>query len=484
MALPEWIQKHKAPCREVKNINGRYYLYEVTSKYNPAKGRSQKITGHYLGRITPQGINKPKLETLKENLKQITVKEYAATHFTLTQCNDIIQLLQAHYPEEWEQITAFAVTRLFHQSPLKNVQAHYATSHLSDAIKDAQVSPESLSKLLHNIGTRRQPMTEFMENFVHGDQGIIDLTHIFSLSEGVISATLGHNGQGEYLPQINIVLLLSLEKKTPSFFRLVPGSIRDVSTVVASVKEVHLKEALLIGDKGFYSDPNMAALEDKNVNLKYIFPLKRNSTLISYMPTRNGDRKKFDGCFRFDERVIWFREQKPRSRVERERGRRVILFLDERLKAEEEKDFMSHVKAGKLDMEGYFEQQFFMGTIAVVSNCLFSAQRVFELLKERIEVEQVFDTFKNTLNADRSYMRDDWSLQGWMFVNFVALLFYYRIYDLLLRCDVLDKYFPGDVIMHLSRVFKLKIGDQWMLSEIPKLSRILADKLKIQISIT
>ncbi len=327
-------------------------------------------------------------------------------------------------------------------------------------------------------------MTEFMENFVHGDQGIIDLTHIFSLSEGVISATLGHNGQGEYLPQINIVLLLSLEKKTPSFFRLVPGSIRDVSTVVASVKEAHLKEALLIGDKGFYSDPNMAALEDKNVNLKYIFPLKRNSTLISYMPTRNGDRKKFDGCFRFDERVIWFREQKPRSRVERERGRRVILFLDERLKAEEEKDFMSHVKAGKLDMEGYFEQQFFMGTIAVVSNCLFSAQRVFELLKERIEVEQVFDTFKNTLNADRSYMRDDWSLQGWMFVNFVALLFYYRIYDLLLRCDVLDKYFPGDVIMHLSRVFKLKIGDQWMLSEIPKLSRILADKLKIQISIT
>ena len=87
-------------------------------------------------------------------------------------------------------------------------------------------------------------------------------------------------------------------------------------------------------------------------------------------------------------------------------------------------DLLKRVKAGKLDMEGYFEQQFFMGTIAVVSNCLFSAQRVFELLKERIEVEHVYDTFKNTLNADRSYMRDDGSLQGWMLVNFVALLFY------------------------------------------------------------
>ena len=39
-----------------------------------------------------------------------------------------------------------------------------------------------------------------------------------------------------------------------------------------------------------------------------------------------------------------------------------------------------------------------------------------------------FDTFKNTLNADRSYMRDDYQLEGWMVVNFVALMFYYSVY--------------------------------------------------------
>ena len=327
-------------------------------------------------------------------------------------------------------------------------------------------------------------MVEFMKNFIQGDQLVIDLTHVFSLSEGVISATLGHNGEGEYLPQVNIALLLSLEKKTPSFFRLVPGSIRDVSTVVALVKEAHLAGALLIGDKGFYSVPNVESLEDKETNMKYIFPLKRNSTSISYAPIRSGDRKKFDGYFQFDKRVIWYREQQPKSKVEKEKGRRLILFLDEGLKAEEERDFMSHVTAGKASVEHYFEGQFCMGTIAVTTNCLFGAQRVFELLKERLEVEQVFDTFKNTLHADRSFMRDDWSLQGWMFVNFVALLFYYRIYDLLLRCEVLDKYSPKDVIMHLSRVFKLKIGDEWRLSEVPKQTRILAEKLKIDISIT
>jgi transposase len=482
MELPDWAQKHKTAGKEVRKLNGRYYLYEITSKYNPAKGRSQKVTGPYLGRITPQGLIKPKRETLKENIQQITVKEYGATHSTLQTCQDIIDLLKTSHPQEWEQITAFALARLFHQSPLKNVQTHYTQSHLSDAFKDAEVSPESLSKLLHNIGTRRECMVEFMKNFLHGEQAVIDLTHVFSLSEGVISATLGHNGNGEYLPQVNMVLLLSLEKKTPSFFRLVPGSIRDVSAVVASVHEAHLQNALLIGDKGIYSESNVVSLEEDR--LEYILPLKRNHSLISYAPTRSGDRKMFGGYFQFDERVIWYQEQKPKSKAERASGRRLILFLDEKLKAEEEKDFMSHVKAGKITLQDYFAQQFCMGTIVVMTNCSFTAQRVFELLKERVEVEQVFDTFKNTLNADRSYMRDDWGLQGWMFVNFVALLFYYRIYDLLLRCEVLDRYSPRDVIMHLSRVFKLRIGNEWVLSEVPKSTRALMDKLKIEISIT
>jgi transposase len=484
MSLPEWVKKHKTPGTEVRTNSGRYYLYKVTSKYDPTIKRSRKITERFLGKITPQGIIKPKLQTLKENLQQITVKEYAATQFTLTQCNDIIEQLQTHYIEEWQQITTFALTRLFHQSPLKNVQTHYAQSHLSDALSDAQVSPESLSKLVRDIGTRRECMVKFMKNFIQGDQVVIDLTHVFSLSESVISATFGHNGQGEYLPQVNIALLLSLEKKMPSFFRLVPGSIRGVSAVVDSVKEAHLTGALLIGDKGIYSMSNVEFLEDNQTNMKYIFPLKRNSTSISYAPIRSGDKKKFDGYFQFEQRVIWYREQQPKSKFEKEKGRRLILFLDEGLKAEEERDFMSHVKAGKASVEHYFAGQFCMGTIAVTTNCSFGAQRVFELLKERVEVEQVFDTFKNTLNADRSYMRDDWSLQGWMFVNFVALLFYFRIYDLLLRCDVLDKYSPKDVIMHLSRVFKLKIGDEWRLAEIPKQTRILAEKLKIDISIT
>jgi hypothetical protein len=78
-------------------------------------------------------------------------------------------------------------------------------------------------------------------------------------------------------------------------------------------------------------------------------------------------------------------------------------------------------------------------------------------------------------------MRDDHQLQGWMFINFIALMLHYRIYGLLRSKGLLGKYSPQDVIEHLARVFMLKIGDEWKISEIPRKSKILIDSLEIPI---
>ncbi len=49
---PEWALKHKKPATELRLIKSRYYLYEVSSKWNKEKKRAQKISGKILGRIT------------------------------------------------------------------------------------------------------------------------------------------------------------------------------------------------------------------------------------------------------------------------------------------------------------------------------------------------------------------------------------------------------------------------------------------------
>ena len=72
-------------------------------------------------------------------------------------------------------------------------------------------------------------------------------------------------------------------------------------------------------------------------------------------------------------------------------------------------------------------------------------------------------------------------INGCMLVNFVSMLLYYRIYNLLLSKDMLGKYSPRDVLVHLARVHKLKIGDEWVTSEIPKKARTIIEKLQLPI---
>ncbi|VVB52585.1 Uncharacterised protein [uncultured archaeon] len=188
-------------------------------------------------------------------------------------------------------------------------------------------------------------------------------------------------------------------------------------------------------------------------------------------------KKQFDGHFLFENRVIWHYERVMN-------GKRIVTFLDDRLKVEEERDFLIMVNEGMLKIEEFHDNECKFGTISIITGTDLSPQRIFELLKSRVEIEVVFDTFKNVLNADRSYMRDDSAMEGWMFVNFVALLLYYKVYGLLVSRDILSRCSPKDVILHLSRVFNVKIGDNWVISEIPKKTRLLIEKLGIDLSIT
>lgn len=466
MSHPEWVLKHKKKGTEVRKIGDNYYLYKVRSEWDREKKRPKKITEKYLGKITPEGLIKPKHERREELAGNITVKEFGATSLILSISNDIIELLKQNFVE-WREIAVFSITRLLHQSPIKNVRDYYESSYISNVFK-AKVSPKSVSRMLTDVGKNRHKAVKFMKNFVEGEHTVIDLTHIFS-SKNIVSSALGYNSE-EYLPQINLAVIFSLDKKQPVFYRMLPGCVRDITIIPNTVREAGLSSAVLIGDKGFYSRDNVEFLE-KN-GLMYILPLRRNSTFIDYSPLRDKSTLNY---FVFNNRVIWYYEQ---------RKRRIIIYLDEELKAEEERCFILHVEEGKKDIEEFYEKQYRFGTIAVITNTEYPPERIFELLKSRSEIETLFDTYKNLLRADRSYLRDEHRMQGWMFINFVSLMLYYRIYLLLLEKGLLKKYSVKDVLVHLSRIFKLKIDGEWMLSEVPKKTKKLVEKLGVELAIT
>ncbi|KAF5430170.1 Transposase, partial [Candidatus Methanophagaceae archaeon] len=314
------------------------------------------------------------------------------------------------------------------------------------------------------------------------DFALSDLTHVFSLSENVISFVSGYNSKGEFLPQIHMIFLFSLDHHMPSYFRIVAGSIRDVSSLILTVKEAGIKNAVLITDKGFYSKTNILALvKEKKDELHYIIPLKWNSSLIDYTKIGQGNRKSFDEYFLFEKRAIWYYKYELEDGDLK--GKKVIVFLDERLRAEEEKDYLSRLeKNDTATLDNFFEIQHRMGTIAVITDLDKSGERIYNLLKSRVEIEIMFDAFKNVLNADRTYMRDDYQIEGWMFINFIALVFYYRLYKILADNSLLKIYTSNDVLIHLSRIYKLKIQNEWITSKIPKKTRDILGKLNMPIT--
>ena len=94
----------------------------------------------------------------------------------------------------------------------------------------------------------------------------------------------------------------------------------------------------------------------------------------------------------------------------------------------------------------------------------------------------MFDTFKNTLEADRTYMRNDYSMEGWMFINYLSLLYYYKIYHHLIEKDLLSKYSPLDVLFYLSKYRKVKVSTHWIDLETPKQTRLLMETFSLPIT--
>ena len=461
MTHPDWVLKHRKKGTLIMRRDDRYYLYRVSSHWNREKKRAQLKTGEYLGRITPEGLIEPKVKRIMRRYDQVSVKEYGSAFMIHHLSSDLLSGLKKHFPE-WKEIFVFACMRLMHRSPMKNVEFHYVTSYLSRMLEDARVSPDTLGGLLRRIGMDRRAMSDFMKSFLKDDRYLaVDLTHVLSMSDGVISATLGHNSMGEYLPQIQLLFLFSLDHDMPAYFRILPGSVNSVMSLRMTMEESGVKRIVLVADTGFYSSANVSALQ--SMGIFFIIPLKRNSKLIDYS-FRN------EKHFMFQDRPVFY------SRYGSS-GHTVYSFRNDFLKAEEEKDYLGR-KGSKAGFDRIRER---MGTISVMTNLKVSGEIVYVMLKSRADIEQSYDTFKNTINADRTYMRDDYQMQGWMFVNFLALILHYRIYNLLKKHDLLRQYSPEDVMEHLERVSMLKIGDEWKLSEIPKKSRDIIESLEIPI---
>ncbi len=153
MAHPEWALRHKQKGTELRCINGRYYLYRISSKYDKERKVTKKITHEMLGKITEKDGFIPKGESIKQRVAIApSVKEYGASNFLVNLGHDILPCLRRSFEEDWKVLYVLAINRLLHQSPLKNNEFLYMESYLSEDFGDLKLDKNSLTSFIENIG--------------------------------------------------------------------------------------------------------------------------------------------------------------------------------------------------------------------------------------------------------------------------------------------------------------------------------------------
>ena len=153
----------------------------------------------------------------------------------------------------------------------------------------------------------------------------------------------------------------------------------------------------------------------------------------------------------------------------------------ERIK--EESDYLLRVKSHP---EEYSDEKFYdklhgFGTLTIIYDVENNGnpQQLYEAYKQRNEIETMFDSYKNFLDADKTYMQDRYVLEGWLMANFIAMMAYYKLFNRLKQANLLSKYAPKDIIELSKSIYQLKIQGVWNRSEITLKTQKLFKKINI-----
>lgn len=464
--LPDWVLQHKKKGIAIETRNGRYYASRVTSVWDPKKGRAKKITTEYLGVVKPEGIIPPKH---KQSKTISGIQEAGNIVFIERFTKQLEKSLQEFWPRSWQSILTAAIIKLVYREPLKRLQFRYKTSYTSTLWPDAHLSKNSITQLLEKLGTEWNLQQSFFENISKATSYMaIDITHFFSKSRNISWLEKGYNAQGLWKDQLQLLLLWGLETARPAFLKLLAGTIPSAHTIMNAVHESKLKNVVLIGDKGFFSEKNVDELEDQSAH--YILAIKRDLSFLEYRA-----HSRYKDYFIYRNHAQWWREHEWK-------GRRIIQYLDKEIAAEEETIFLRKLEKGAVKKSQLSSIKNRFGTLALITDLGLPPKKLYELYKQRREIESAFDTFKNTLEADKTWMQRRESLQGYLFIQFLALYIYSYLLDHLKRKKMLNNYSVHDVLWELSKVYVVKMDEKTVIGEVPKSARRIIEKLEVPIT--
>ena len=231
----------------------------------------------------------------------------------------------------------------------------------------------------------------------------------------------------------------------------------------------------MIADKGFGSEENFKLFKKHEID--YIVPLKRDDTLIDYDPIVNNGLRAFEGSFLFNGRAIFYLVQQE-LRIVKYKGRPkngtrnyeikkdlIVTYMDQTLKSKEISDYQKRITAGRSSytFDDLAKKEPMMGTMTLRSTKDMTPQKLYETYKEREIIEDSNKAYKYVLDNTASWMQDDKAYDGWLFLNHISLMLYYRLFNPIKEKGLVSRYSVEDVIAMMKRVKMQRVNGSWNL---------------------
>lgn len=294
-----------------------------------------------------------------------------------------------------------------------------------------------------------------------------DSTSVSSYSKCLRQVRYGKNKDHEHLAQINLTLLFGQQSRLPFYYRKLAGNIPDVKTLrklLADMNTLGYKKIKVVLDRGFFSAANINDLYKHHI--KFLIAAKLSLKLVkTQLDTVRDTIRSWNHysqayqLYAYSIPITWnYVQDRPYKgdTIQADRRMYLHLYYSPERALEDEKAFNSRMaywqeelETGQRhpDHERYYSKYFEIkstpvrgtkviakeeavaeakrnyGYFALLSNEIKDAVDALEIYRNKDLVEKAFDNLKERLNLRRLAVSSEQSLDGKLFVQFIALIF-------------------------------------------------------------
>ena len=509
-----------AMVKQLDKRSGITYIYESASYWDREKkqprskrtliGRLNPTTGEIVptdgrGKRRAQKEDDPAVRKGPVPVARTNRLFFGATYL-LDQIGEVTGLtadLKTCFPNTYKQILSIAYYLVLEdQNPLFRFKK-WAAIHRHPFGKDI---PSQRSTELFQSVTEEAKMHFFRlqgKRRAEKEYWAYDSTSISSRSETLRQVKYGKNKDDDQLPQINLALVFGEESKLPFYYRKLAGNVPDVKTIQELLRELDVlgyEKIKLVMDRGYYSAENINALFKKH--LKFLCGTSSALSFAKDFIREIGSRKDHYEYYNsnlelyvFTKTIAWDYEQERPYKgdvVKEERRMYLHLYfnpdkfsddgkafnrrldtlknelLSDRRVPEHEKDYRKYFEIKETPKKGISltvkqdavdaaHERY--GFFVLISNEVKDPVTALSLYRMRDVVEKAFWNVKERLNLRRTMTSSESSLEGKLFVEFVALIYLsyiqkkmeekglfatYTLHELLDELDVIECFMePG-----------------------------------------